>query len=92
MWMKKICRTIKLRKYKCKINEESMKKQENKEFIVCFDDDKYMTVYDTWDLRRLLEKDHIRRIHYIFDLTDRIILDRDVLINVDDLKDSDVDE
>ena len=84
--MKKVCRTIKLRKYKCKINEDSIKQQENKEFIVCFSDGKYQSVYDTWDLRYLLEKDHIRKIHYIFDLTDRIIIDRDILINTDNLE------
>ena len=87
--MKKIFRNIKLKKFKCKINEESIKKQEGTGFIVCFDDDKYVHCFNTWDLRRLLERDHIRRIHYIFDLTDRIIISRDVLINTDELKDSD---
>lgn len=84
--MKKICRTIKLRKYKCKLNEDSIKQFEGKEFVVCFRDNKYVFVYDTWDLRELLEKDHIRKIQYIFDLTDRIILSRDVLINTDELE------
>lgn len=83
--MKKICRTIKLRKYKCKVPEDVIKLQENKEFIICFADNKYESVYDTWDLRKILEKDHIRQIRYIFDLTDRIVLDRDVLINTDEI-------
>ena len=56
------------------------------EIIVSFYDNKYIMVSDTWDLRKLLEKDHIRPIHYIFDLTDRIILRRDVLIDTDNLE------
>ena len=90
--MKKICRTIKLRKYKCEINEDSIKQQKGKEFIVCFCDGKYLFAYEETmgDLRRYLEKDYIRRIRYIFDLTDRIIIDRDILIHTDELKDSDI--
>ena len=84
--MKKVCRTIKLRKYKCKINEDSIKQQENTQFVICFDDGKYEHCWDTFDLRRLLEKDHIRKIDYIFDLTDRIVIDRNVLINTDNLE------
>ena len=83
--MKKICRIIKLRKYKCRATEDFIKTHENNEFIICFDDDKYLHCYDTWDLRRFLERDHIRKIHYIFDITDRIIVDRDVLINTDEI-------
>ena len=39
--MKKICRTIKLMKFKSKLNEDSVKNLEGTEFIVCFDNGKY---------------------------------------------------
>lgn len=83
--MKKICRTIKLVKFKSMLNEDSIKKIEGTEFIVCFQNNKFIRVYDKEDLRLLLGRDHINPIRYIFDLTDRIILDRDVLINTDEV-------
>lgn len=83
--MKKICRTIKLRRFKTKLNEESIAKFDNHEFIVCFDDNKWAMVYDKYDLRKFLENDHIRPIYYIFDITNRIVIDRDVLINTDEV-------
>lgn len=81
--MKKIYRTIKLRKFKTKLNEEAIAKFDNHEFIVCFDNDKWLFAYDKYDLRKHLERDHINPIRYIFDVTDRIVIDRDVLINTD---------
>lgn len=83
--LRKVCRTIKLRKFKTKLNEESINKIDNKEFIVCFADDKWLYVYDKYDLRKLLERDHIKPIRYIFDITDRIILDRNVLIDTEQI-------
>lgn len=81
--MKKICRTIKLLKFKTKLNEESIAEFDNHEFIVCFDNDRWSYAYNKYDLRKLLERDHINPIRYIFDTTDRIIVDRNVLINID---------
>lgn len=83
--MKKICRTIKLIKFKSKLNEDSIKNIEGTEFIVCFVSGKYTVVWCTDDLRLLLERDHINPIRYIFDMTDRIIISRDVLINTDEV-------
>lgn len=34
------------------------------------------------DLINILEKDHIRPIRYIFNMEDRIILDRDIKVDV----------
>ena len=76
--MKKICRTLKLMKFRSRLNEDSIKNIEGTEFTVCFDNGKYIRVYDTDDLRRLLERDHINPIRYIFDMTDRIMISRDV--------------
>lgn len=83
--MKKICKTIKLMKFRSKLNEDSIKNIEGTEFLVCFDDNKYEHVYFKYDLVKLLEKDHIRGIRYIFDFTDRIIIRRDVLIDIDEV-------
>lgn len=83
--MKKICRTIKLLKFKTKLNEESIAKFDNHEFIVCFTDSKWKYIICKDELREYLEKDHINPIRYIFDITDRIIIDRNVLINTDEV-------
>lgn len=83
--MKKICRTIKLRKFKTKLNEESLKDIEGTEFIVCFSNNKWLYAWGKEDLRSLLERDHINPISRIFDMTDRITINRDVLIDVDEV-------
>lgn len=83
--MKKICRTIKLMKFKSKLNEDFIKNIEGTEFLVCFEDNRYEHVYFKCDLVRLLEKDHIRPIKYIFDMTDRILIRRDILIDTDEV-------
>ena len=78
---KKIIQTIKLRKLKSAITQESLKNFENKEFYVLYKDGTWEYIMDTYDLRKALEKDHIKPIYYIFDNTDRIIVDRKVLID-----------
>lgn len=84
--MKKINQTIKLRKLKTKLNEESLKFLENNEFLVWYKDNTCENVYCKDDLIRILEKDHIKPIRYIFDMTDRIIVDRDVQIDVSQIE------
>ena len=83
--MKNICRTLKLMKFKSKLDEDSIKNLEGTEFIVCFDSGKYTGACDKYDLRKLLERDHINPIRYIFDMTNRIIVRRDVLIDTDEV-------
>lgn len=83
--MKKICRTIKLMKFKSRLNEESIKNIEGNEFLVCFEDNRFERVYFKHDLIGLLEKDHIKPIRYIFDMTDRILIRRDILIDTDEV-------
>ncbi len=78
--MKRIFQTIRLRKFKTSVIKQNLTQLEGKEFIVLFDDGKYERVYFREDLKGILEKDHLRRIYYIFDLTDRIVVDRDILI------------
>lgn len=81
--MKKIIQTIKLRKYKTKIIEESLKKCPEHSYLIWYKDGMAEAVEFKEDLINTLSKDHIRPIRYIFDMTDRIILDRDIKINID---------
>lgn len=81
--MKKIKRIITLRKLKTEMNRESLKQFEGHEFVVLFDDGKYEKVYFKEELIEVLENDYRRSVWYIFDMTDRIIIDRNVLINVE---------
>lgn len=83
--MKKICRTIKLMKFKSRLNEDSIKNIEGTEFIVCFNDNTWKYCICKEEVRELLEKDHIKSIRYIFDMTDRIIINRDILIDTDEV-------
>lgn len=87
--MKKIIQEIKLRKFKTKLNESSLKPFENQEFLVWYNDNTCELIYFTDELRRVLEKDHIKPVRYIFDLMDRIIVDRTVKI---DMKEVEKDE
>lgn len=83
--MKKICRTIKARKFKANMDDTTLAELQGNDFVVLFKNDTYVKCLGKDELRYLLEKDHINPIRYIFDLTDRIILDRDVLINTDEV-------
>jgi len=83
--MKKICRKLSLRRIKTEITKEVLKECEGRDFIVLFDNGKYERTYFKEDLISILEKDHINRIYCLFDLTDKIYVDRDVLINTDNL-------
>lgn len=80
--MKRIIQTIKLRKFKTEINKKYFENisDDYKEFLVWFDDNTCKSVYKD-ELIHVLENDHVKKIRYIFDMTDRIIIDRDILIN-----------
>ena len=80
--MKNICRQIKLRKYRSELTEDICKETDGTEFIILYDDGKW-SLDDTWDVRKALENDHIRGIHYIFDINDRITISRNVIIDTD---------
>ena len=82
--MKKICRTIKLKKYKTELMDEDwIKSRENNAWIIIFSDWKATFCWDKNKLYKYLENDHIRPIQYIFDTIDKITIDRDVIINTD---------
>lgn len=80
--MKKICQTIKLRRFKTGLSEENSKMLEENDFLVLYKDDTVKNIYTKDDLIEELENDHIKPIRYIFDMSDRIILDRDIKIDI----------
>lgn len=82
--MKKICRKIKLRKFKSMI-EELGTHVDSLDYIVCYDDSTYFHALNKEEVRECLEKDHIKGIRYIFDMTDRICIYRDVIIDTDNI-------
>ena len=79
--MRKIIQTIKLRKLKTEFNKEIIEAQNENEFLVWFKDGTSKEVNFKDDLINILSKDHIKPIKYIFSMADRIIVDRDILIN-----------
>lgn len=81
--MKKVCRTIKLRKYKTDVITDYINKNNLNTYVVCFDNDSWKYCLSKDELYNILEKDHIKPIRYIFDIQDRIIIDRNILIDLD---------
>ena len=81
--MKQVCRYLKLRKLKSGIQKESWEKLEGNEFIVIFSDGTIEHCIGKYELYSCLEKDHIKPIRYIFDMTDRIVINRDVIIDTE---------
>ena len=80
--MKKIIQTIKLRKFKTNLSPESIELLEGNEFLIWYKDGTTRDVFFKDDLIEALENDHIKPIRYIFDMSDRIILDRDIKIDI----------
>lgn len=80
--MKKIIQTIKLRKFKTNLSQESIKLIEGNEFLIWYEDGTIKEVFLKDDLIEELENEHIKPIRYIFDMSDRIILDRDIKIDI----------
>ena len=79
--MKKIIQTIKLRRLKTEANKEFVEKADEGCYLVWFKDNSCKESYGKDDLISLLKKDHIKPIRYIFSMSDRIIIDRDIHIN-----------
>lgn len=79
--MKKIIQTIKLRRLKTEVNKDFIDKMNEGNFLVWFKDNSCKEVYFKEDLIDILKEDHIKPIRYIFSMTDRIIVDRDIYIN-----------
>ena len=82
--MKKICRTLKLRKYKTELMEKMNLK--SIDYMVIFTDGTWQYCIGEDEVYSLLAKDHIKSIRYIFDMNDRIIVERNILIDTDIIK------
>lgn len=88
--MKKIIQTLKLRKFKTQLMGDYLEKYPNEdEWYVLYKNMTFEYVYFKDDLIRILQKDHIKPIMYIFNATDRIVLERNIKI---DLKEVEKDE
>ena len=72
--MKELIQTIKLRRFKTEVNKEIIEKTYEGNYLVWFKDNSCQECYTKDDLIRLLEKDHIKPIRYIFNMSDRDFL------------------
>lgn len=81
--IKKVCRQIKLKKFKTELNEDILSKWDGNEFMVIYNDGTTNHCLCKSELYRCLEKDHIKPIRYIFDMNDRIYVSRDIIIDLD---------
>ena len=83
--MKKLFKTIKIRPLFKKEFKEAQRKYTQGYIVLFQKSNTYKLVYNKDDLLSLVEQDNKERIAYIFDLTDRIIVDRN--IKMEDIKD-----
>lgn len=72
-------------KYGCVFDQEALDKLSGENFIVCFCDGTYKSYCSRSDLVGILENDHIKKISYIFDMVNRIIVGRTVIIDTEDI-------
>ena len=87
--MKKIIQTIKLRKFRTELNKSGLKGVTDNDFLVWYKDGTCERAYSKYDLINILEKDHIKPIQYVFEMNDRIIIDRDIKINLEGVEKDD---
>ena len=80
--MKKLIQKIKLRKF---IPKNDAKIWEKNDFVVLYRNGKYKMLDNKEQLESEIRK-HNGDIWYIFDMADRIILDRDIKINCEKLE------
>lgn len=78
--MKKLIQKIKLRKFP----QVCIEKISGEEFIILYDDKTYKRIWNKEDLIIEIQCRN-RDIYYIFDMADRIILDKDIEINANEI-------
>lgn len=83
--MRKVIQTIRLRKLKTEVNKKSIEEMCEGNYLVLFRDNTCEEVYFKDDLIKILSKDHIKPVRYVFSMADRIIVDRDIAINTDEI-------
>lgn len=81
--MRKIIQTIKLRRLKTEVNKESIEIMCEGNYLVWFKDNTCEETYCKDDLINILSKDHIKPVKYVFSMADRIVINRDIAINID---------
>ena len=85
--MKKIIQTLKLRKFRTQLMGDYLEKHPNEdEWYVLYKDMTFEYVYFKDDLIRILQKDHIKPVMYIFNATDRIVLERNIKIDLGEVE------
>ena len=83
--MKKLIQKIKLRKFIDSIPENHLKDWREIDFVVLYRNGEYKMLDNKQQLEFEIRK-HNEGIWYIFDMADRIILDRDIKINCEQLE------
>lgn len=78
--MKKLLEIIKLRKFNKNLTKEALEQLEGQNFLVWYKDGTCEEIYFKDNLIRVLMKDNEKPIRYIFDMNDRIIVDRKINI------------
>jgi hypothetical protein len=81
---KKIAQTIKLRSFKSQIERTGIDLFSDSYFVL-FRDGTYVFCADKTDLVRALENDHIKPVKYVVQRNDLIYLDRDILVDIDEV-------
>lgn len=83
--VKKIIQTIKLHKFKTEVNKKIIEEMDESSYLVWYKDGTCKEVNFKDDLIDILSKDHIKPIRYIFNMSDRIIVDRKIYINTEEV-------
>lgn len=78
--MKTLRQYIKLRKFNEGKMKEAIEALEGQEFFVLYDDGTFESVWFKDDLIPILRRDNKKKIKYVFDFVDRIIVDRDIRV------------
>lgn len=84
--MRKIIQTIKLRRLKTEVNKKGIEEMCEGNYLVLFKDNTCEEVYCKDVLINILSRDHIKPVRYVFSMADRIIVDRDIHINTDEIE------
>ena len=81
----KILQQIKLRKFKTGLTEDYLNRFQGESYLIWYEDNSCEEVNGKYGLIRKLEEGNIKPIRYIFDMIDRITIDRDIKIDIDEI-------
>lgn len=83
--MKKIIQTIKLKRFKSVVDTTGFNPFEGM-FFILYQNGTYKLCWDKEELISELEKDHIKPIKYIVEKKDMIRLEKDILIDMEEIE------